>query len=63
MIERSKTKAMVAKCQRAKKGIYLPNKKEKNNENYTTDTIDPDLAGNYEYLLQLWEGELEKRSK
>ena len=40
MIERQKTEAMAAKCQRAKKGICLFSKKEENYENNTEDEMD-----------------------
>lgn len=53
MMERRKTEAIAAKCQRNKGGISLSSRKEKNYWFDTGDDIDPDQVDD-KYLLQLW---------
>ena len=53
MVKRRKTKAMAARCQRARREISLSREKEENYESDTGDETDPDQAGNDKNLLQL----------
>ncbi len=52
-MERWKTEAMVAKCQRARGGINSSSREEENYESNTRDKTDPDQAGDDENPLQL----------
>ncbi len=53
ILERRKTEAMVAKCQRARGGISLSSKEKEIYESDTEDETDPDQANDDENLLQL----------
>lgn len=46
LVEKWRTRAMAAKCQRAKKGVSLSNEEEGNYESDTRDETDPDQANN-----------------
>lgn len=54
MIERRKTKVIAAKRWRARRGVSLFNKEERNYESDTRDKTDLDQV-NDKYLLQLWD--------
>ena len=52
MVQKRKTEAMAAKCQRAKGGMSLSNKEEENYERDTKDKTNSDQAGNNKNQLQ-----------
>ena len=52
-MKRQKTKAIAARCQRAKRRINLSNEKEENYESDTRDETDLDQAGDDKNSLQL----------
>ncbi len=53
MVERRKTKAMAAKCQRARRGISLFSEEEEIYESDTENKTDPDQANDDKNPLQL----------
>ena len=53
MVKKRKTKAMAARCQKARSGISLSNEEEENYENNIRDEIDLDQASNDKNSLQL----------
>ena len=53
IVERQKTKAMIAKCQRVRRRIGLSSEKKENDESNTGDETDPNQAGNIKNPLQL----------
>ena len=52
MVERRKTEAMAARCQKTREGIRLSSEEEENYESNTGDETDPNQAGNDKNLLQ-----------
>ena len=53
IVERRKTKAMAAKCQRTRERISLSSEEKKNYESDTGDETNPDQASNNKNPLQL----------